>query len=712
MTDMPLNLTTLGHELTQAAGTLQDYCCQLGDELTAAALGQIRRRLGHGLIRIALVGKTSCGKSALVNALLSALIVPENPNTSSPIPVWICRQEEDGVSITVHETRPDENGKPQEFTLPCTLKEFLTKYCYSISDVNDQKRERFVHVDYATVGVRSPLLENGVVLVDTLGIAATTVDSAKTIEVLDDEIDLVLYLTKEPQMKSDEKAFLQKYVLGCHEDAATEYPILPENLLFVYNNFSPREPHNKVAFEASVAEVLAPLNLPQARLDDILSHQLFYINALKGRLARCGAYPYAQYAPDHSTPQEQEALARREARDRQLCERMDPQQLLTESGMEELLSGIVRKAGQYAGGQVIVSKRIGALSQYAHNVRLAANRRLATANLTLSSLEKQKQSMQTFRQDSDVKRRHIKTSMQALEDEYRDSFIRLFSIRQDAIIHSCLGHVHQMLCPDSFIKYADFRAMDNAAKADFLRPYLREIARQTIIAVKKEIKQSLDIQEAHIGAMPFQVLKSARQQISNEMTAFNGRIKKLQEDGLEDTGVHLPEPSAIEELFTAFKVNLDKQIMISIETAMSTGEKAFIDHLEQSVDTVKSNLIFNLFPMLMRREAFWDLILEKAADPMVVELLKKLMELMKDTHTEGIGRATHLAFDATADEINASYIKLSFSLETAIAQLERQLAQTGPMTQELAAQIQQIRQGCDALTQQLLNWQHALSAKG
>lgn len=708
----PLNLATLGENLSQAAEEMQTYCTQLGDTLTASALAQIRRRLGHGLIRIALVGKTSCGKSALINALVKALIVPENPNTSSPIPVWICRQEAEGVSITVHESRKSDDGKMHEFTLPLTLPEFLRKYCYAVSDVQDQKRERFLNVNYATVGVRSPVLENGVVLVDTLGIAATTVDSAKTIEVLDDQIDLVIYLTKSPQMQSDEVDFLQKYILGCHPDVATEYPILPENVLFVYNNFSPRLPHNTVAFTKSVSDALEPLHLPQARLDDILHHQLFYVNALMARLARCGPFPYAQFAPDHSTPQEKDALAKREERDKKLASAMDPKVLLEQSGIESLLSGLTRKVGQYAGGQIIIGKRIGALTGYAHSIKLAANRRLQAANLSLDALKKQKQALQAFQNDSDQQRALIKQSLTTLEKDYRNSFIRLFTNRQESILYASAGRAFQLPCPDGFMSYADFRRMDTEAKAEFLQPYLQEIAHQTIIAVKEQVKQTLDIQEAHIGVMPFKVLKNAREQITNEMTSFNARIRKLQEDGLETLGVHLPEPQAVEELFNAFKVNLDKQIMASIETAMSAGEKEFIDKLTGCVNMVKSNFIINLFPTLLKREDFWDLMLQKAASPMVATLLKELIELMRDNQIDGIGRATSLAFAQTADDICTSYIKLSFSLETAIHQLEKELSHRTPMNQELADTIQAIRKGCDRINQQLLSWQKALSERG
>lgn len=513
-------------------------------------------------------------------------------------------------------------------------------------------------------------------------------------------------------MKSDEVDFLQKYILGCHPDVATEYPILPENVLFVYNNFSPRTPHNTVAFAKSVEDALAPLKLPKARLEDILHHQLFYVNALMARLARCGPFPYGKFAPEHSTPQEKDALAKREARDEKLASTMDPAALLEQSGIEALLSGVTRKVGQYSGGQIIIGKRISALTGFAHSIKLAANRRLQAANLSLSALQKQKQTLQAFEQNCNEQRALIKQSMATLEKDYRNSFVRLFTNRQEAITEASAGRALQLPCPESFMSYADFRRMDAQAKAEFLQPYLQEIARQTIIAVKEQIKQTLDIKEAHIGVMPFKVLKNAREQLSNEMTAFNACINKLKADGLDDLGVHLPEPQAVEELFNAFKLNLDRQIMTSIETAMSASEKEFIDKLTSCVDAVKSNFIVNLFPRLLRREDFWDLMLEKAAAPMVGALLAELISLMRNNQMEGIGHATSQAFAQTADDICTSYIKLSFSLDMAIAQLEKELASRTPMNQELADTIQNIGKGCDRINQQLLAWQKALSQKG
>lgn len=705
-----VDMNTLGSKLAETAEQLQQYCSELGDMLTGTALEKIRRRLGHGLIRIALVGKTSSGKSALVNALVQALIVPENPNTSSPIPVWICRQEGEGVSIEVYRREMDASGTVQQVAVPCTLEEFLTRYCYSVSDVNDQKRERFLHVDHAVAGLSSPVLENGVVLVDTLGISATTVDSAKTIAVLNDEIDLVVYLTREPQMKTDEVAFLQKHVLGCHPDAVLDHPVPPEQVLFVYNNFNPHEPHNRVAFAKSVADVLAPMDLAQERVEAIAHSQTFYVNALMARLARCGYYPYGQYAPAGSTPAEQAALARREKRDRDLAQRMDPAELLEKSGVEQLAQGLTDKAAQLTRGErSVAGKRIGTLVDVAHSIKLTANQSLAAANLTLDSLEKKKSSLRAFETDSEQKRHLIRQGMQALERAYRESFVRLFQNRQEAILQLCALRVFQMPCPDGFMKYADFRRMEDQAKAEYLLPHLRDISQQAIATIKEQVKAVLDIEEGTVGEMPLKVLGKAQKQITDEMTAFNARVEKLRQDGLDALGVHLPQPHAVEEMFASFKVDLEKQIMDSIETAMSAGGKAYMEQLEQCVDQVRSNLIVNLFPQLLSRESFWDLMLEKAAGPMLVILLTHLIELMQDASVDGIGRATHLAFEQTADEINSSYVRLQFSLEAGIAALEKQLERQEPMNQELAQRIEQIKLGCDEVTQSLLTWQQELS---
>ena len=709
MAQTELNLTTLCGDLAQAAGQLQSYCIDLDDNLTAAALEGIRRKLGQGLVRVALVGKTSSGKSALVNALVSALIVPENPNTSSPIPVWICHQNEDGVSITIHE----QAGEGVESTIrQCSLEEFLTRYCYSISDVNDQKRERFLNVDYATVGLRSHALEQGVVFVDTLGIAATTVDSAKTIAVLDDEIDLVVYVTREPQMKTDEVLFLQKYVLGCHEDVTAASYVPPENLLFVYNNFNPREPHNKVAFAKSVEDVLAPLHLPAQRLESLLNTQLFYINALMARLARCGAYPYARYAPDRSTEAEKAALARREQRDSQLAQRMDPAKLLAASGIESLLDGIAGKADQLTSGtNSVAGKRIGTLVEMANGVKLAANRRMEAANLTTDALEKQRQNLQEFSQDSEEKRRLVRHSMQMLERSYRESFVRLFRSREELMNKECRKRVFQLPCPDSFINYADFRKMEDEAKAEYLLPYLREIVAHSVASIKEQVKQALDVREANIGDMPFKVLNKARDQITNEMNAFNARIRKLGEDGLEELGVHLPETQAVEALFSTFKVDLERQVMSAIEQAMTEGGRAYMEKLEDTVHKVRSNLIVNIFPQLLRRENFWDLMLEKAAGPMVKLLQESLIELMGNTSVDGIGRATQKAFENAADEINTSYVRLRFSLESGVSALEKLLEHQEPLNEEMTQKIAMIKTECDAMVQKLLSWQQSLATE-
>src|SRR5699024_3607227 len=101
--------------------------------------------------------------------------LPENPSVSSPIPVWIGYQDQEASQAEIYLAK--EGGLERT---TCDLKTFKREYCYNIEDIANRDRSRYNAVEFGAIKTMSPLLEGGLTIIDTLGIAATTVDSRKT----------------------------------------------------------------------------------------------------------------------------------------------------------------------------------------------------------------------------------------------------------------------------------------------------------------------------------------------------------------------------------------------------------------------------------------------------------------------------------------------------------------------------------------------------
>ncbi|HEX4819213.1 MAG TPA: dynamin family protein [Acidimicrobiales bacterium] len=129
----------------------------------AERLDVARQRLVDPLFHVLVVGEFKQGKSSLINALLGVDVCPVDDDVATAVPTKLHHAAEPGATATISPD-PDapEQTDPTTETVPFDrVAEFVTEAA------NADGARRIESVD---VGVPSPLLATGVVLVDTPGV--------------------------------------------------------------------------------------------------------------------------------------------------------------------------------------------------------------------------------------------------------------------------------------------------------------------------------------------------------------------------------------------------------------------------------------------------------------------------------------------------------------------------------------------------------------
>ncbi|MGB9791242.1 MAG: dynamin family protein [Thermacetogeniaceae bacterium] len=125
----------------------------------------LRERLASARFHLAVLGQFKRGKSTLLNALLGAEVLPTSVVPLTAIPTFILWGETFKARVVYQDARGQE-----EFSYSSVedLAEFLSQYVTEENNPRNIKGVSHVEVYYP-----SPLLEQGVVLIDTPGIGST-----------------------------------------------------------------------------------------------------------------------------------------------------------------------------------------------------------------------------------------------------------------------------------------------------------------------------------------------------------------------------------------------------------------------------------------------------------------------------------------------------------------------------------------------------------
>ncbi|HTY16015.1 MAG TPA: dynamin family protein [Methanoregulaceae archaeon] len=172
-------------------------------QVPVRSLEELQDRLGEGRFHLAVLGQFKRGKSTLLNALLGEEILPSSVIPLTAIPTLVRFGEERKISIYFQNGSPMQSFSPQDAD---EMREILLQF---VSEAKNPKNEK--RVLRAEVSHPSPILDKGVVLIDTPGIGSTFQhNTATTLQFLS-QCDAGLFIiSADPPITETEVAFLVK----------------------------------------------------------------------------------------------------------------------------------------------------------------------------------------------------------------------------------------------------------------------------------------------------------------------------------------------------------------------------------------------------------------------------------------------------------------------------------------------------------------------
>ncbi|HEV3226151.1 MAG TPA: dynamin family protein [Acidimicrobiales bacterium] len=185
-----------GAPAREAATSILEICASAADAYQRAdlseRLAQTRARLVDPLFHVLVVGEFKQGKSSLINALLGFDVCPVDDDVATAVPTKLHHALAANATATV--SPPDDAPEGSVSTIEQVPFDEVAQYVTEAA--NPDNRRRIESVD---VGVPSPLLEPGLVLVDTPGVGGLgSTHSAITIGALP-MADAVLFVSDASQ---------------------------------------------------------------------------------------------------------------------------------------------------------------------------------------------------------------------------------------------------------------------------------------------------------------------------------------------------------------------------------------------------------------------------------------------------------------------------------------------------------------------------------
>lgn len=143
----------------------------------ARRLVATRRRLSDPAFHVLVVGEFKQGKSSLINALLRAPVCPVDDDVATAVPTAVGWAEAPRAALVYEPPGEAGDGEPPREEIPIGA---VAAYVTEAANPGNQRRLRAVEV-----GVPRPILESGLVLVDTPGVGGLgSIHSTTTIGAL------------------------------------------------------------------------------------------------------------------------------------------------------------------------------------------------------------------------------------------------------------------------------------------------------------------------------------------------------------------------------------------------------------------------------------------------------------------------------------------------------------------------------------------------
>ena len=153
--------------------------------LLSRNIRDLKERLAHGRLHLAVLGQFNRGKSTFINALLGMEILPTSVLPITSVPTVISYGERNESIISFSDEKEDAVVQGDAETIVSHLDSYVT-------EKNNPKNHLCVFE--AIVKCKSPLLEHGTVIVDTPGFGSTLTHNTRTTLDLLASCDAALFL--------------------------------------------------------------------------------------------------------------------------------------------------------------------------------------------------------------------------------------------------------------------------------------------------------------------------------------------------------------------------------------------------------------------------------------------------------------------------------------------------------------------------------------
>jgi GTPase Era involved in 16S rRNA processing len=189
-----------GYYLTEALDLIKDRLQGFGKIYTN--LSELKDRLDEGRFHLAVLGQFKRGKSTFLNALLGENLLPGSALPATAIPTFIYPGKIHKIHIKFN------NDTSFEFTSE-NVSEINRHLDRHISE--EQNRENILGVKSVELFTPSPILQHGLVLIDTPGIGSTHRHNTEVTMNFLEECDAAVFIfSPDPPITEAELEFLQR----------------------------------------------------------------------------------------------------------------------------------------------------------------------------------------------------------------------------------------------------------------------------------------------------------------------------------------------------------------------------------------------------------------------------------------------------------------------------------------------------------------------
>jgi len=198
-------VTPVSVQLDQSLGQAVETLSPIGEDFSSytSELNSVRQRLGEGRFHLAVLGQFKRGKSTLINALLGDDLLPTDILPVTAIPTFIEAGAEIGAEVYFL-----NRSAPETYTAAAdlSLSEFLSEYVTEAGNPHNKYL-----VSRVVISHPAPLLQQGVVLVDTPGVGSTHKHNTEVAHQILPHCDAALFLVSpDPPITEMELDYLQE----------------------------------------------------------------------------------------------------------------------------------------------------------------------------------------------------------------------------------------------------------------------------------------------------------------------------------------------------------------------------------------------------------------------------------------------------------------------------------------------------------------------